>query len=77
MDVETIKLRIMMLEAQKAGIDGELKALKEAKCPACNGSRSLYFDEPNPEIAGSINTRYEPCQACNETGYALGAYPQY
>ncbi len=77
MDIEAMKFRILMLEAQNRGTEAEIKALKETKCPVCNGMRDILIEEPNPEVAGAINTRNEPCTACNQTGHALGVYPQY
>ena len=76
MDLDAMKFRILMLEAQKTGIEAEIKALRETKCPVCQGRRDITIDEPAPRTAAATTTRVEPCTACNQTGYALGEYPQ-
>ena len=70
MDTSQIKLQVWILEAQVAGLETQLRALKEIKCPnpECEWGRIRVYE--NPE-----NTNYwrnEDCNVCEGTGFAAG-----
>lgn len=77
-DVSQIKLQVLMLEAQKTGIEAQLRALKETRCPECLSSYQPGQIEIKEEHdTAGVSTRYEPCAACNGTGFALGERPDH
>jgi len=61
-----IKLRAATLEAQMDAAATELRHLKQIKCPACNGNRSIS----KPGESGY--TISEICTLCDGTGLAAG-----
>ena len=82
MDISTIRFRVIILEAQKKGLEAELKALREIRCPVCYGKEgsgglgNIAIRIPN-ESTGGEDIRWEMCQECNGSGYACGEFMRY
>lgn len=82
MEASDIKLKVIMLEAQKTGLEAELKALREIRCPICFGKEgggipgTIEIRTPN-ESTGGEDFRWDMCQACNGTSYAAGERLRY
>lgn len=73
MESADIRFRIIMLDAQKEGIEAELRKLREIPCPICQfSSRRGTIEKKGPE-EGTVH--YDKCEACNGTGFASGEYP--
>ena len=72
MDVETIKIRVLMLEAQKAGIEIEINKLREIKCPLCEGEGEIRIGMAEGTAAPGLSWQFMPCKACERTGRACG-----
>lgn len=76
-DVSQIKLQISLLEAQKAGIEEQVKHLREIPCPANCNNGYIRKEEPDPNVTGAVLYTDVLCEVCNGTGFALGERPSY
>jgi multimeric flavodoxin WrbA len=73
METADLRFRIIMLEAQKAGIEAELIKLRETPCQVCKGQRRIVKTEEDPRDH-KILTIFLDCEACNGSGYAAGEH---
>ncbi len=72
MDTSQIKMQVLFLEAQKAGVEAQLQKLKEIPCGECEGTGRLETKELDPDSSVVVSTRFSDCKACENTGNACG-----
>ncbi len=69
-----VKIQILLLEAQKKGIESEMNALSEIRCPVCSDTQfpGRIAHNLGPDDEGKDSMIFETCKECDGSGYLAG-----
>ena len=68
MQNQEVKIQVLVLRAQVAGIEAQINALKQIRCSVCNGVGTTERKEGD-------NIYFDLCEDCEGTGYSAGEHP--